>query len=235
LTSRQFRVLSPSELPPGIDAGTEFTSVCINPTLYLSYLVGQNRKHDVVLSRGIISHISEARTLHHSGKPADIIINCTGLLASNLGGVEDKTVVPARGQTVLVRNDSRLLAGSSGTDDGEDEQVYFMNRASGGGTILGGSYQIGNWDSQPDPNLAIRIMQRAVKLHPQLADGKGIEGLSIIRHAVGLRPYRKEGVRLEKEKIGGVWIVHNYGHAGLIFLFLVLVQYANFYVGMGIR
>jgi D-amino-acid oxidase len=235
LTGRQFRVLSISELPPGIDAGTEFTSVCINITLYLPYLVGQNRKHGVVLSRGILSHISDACTVHHSGKPADIIINCTGLLASKLGGVEDKTVVPARGQTVIVRNDSRLLAGSSGTDDGEDELVYFMNRASGGGTVLGGSYQIGNWDSQPDLNLATRIMQRAVKLHPQLADGKGIEGLSIIRHTVGLRPYRKEGVRLEKEKIDGVWIVHNYGHAGWVFLFLVLVQYANFYVGMGIR
>jgi len=219
----QFRVLAPSELPTGIDLGTEFTSVCINTALYLPYLVGQNRKHGVVVSRGILSHISEARALHHSGKPADIIINCTGLLASRLGGVEDKTVVPARGQIVIVRNDSRLLVGTSGTDDGEDELAYFMSRASGGGTVLGGSYQIGNWESQPDPNLATRIMLRAVKLHPQLADGKGIEGLSVIRHAVGLRPLRKDGVRLEKEKSDEVWIVHNYGHAGSVLVFLTWV------------
>jgi len=148
------------------------------------------------------------------GKPADIIINCTGLLASTLGGVEDKTVIPIRGQTVLVRNDSRLLAACSGTDDGAEEMTYFMNRASGGGTVLGGCGQIGNWEPQPDLDLAIRIMQRAVSIHPQLADGKGIEGLSIIRHAVGLRPFRKDGVRLEKEKIDGTWVIHNYGHAG---------------------
>jgi D-amino-acid oxidase len=57
-------------------------------------------------------------------------------------------------------------------------------------------------------------MARAVKIHPELADGKGIEGLSVIRHSVGLRPYRASGVRLEKEKIDGLWVVHNYGHAG---------------------
>jgi D-amino-acid oxidase len=84
----------------------------------------------------------------------------------------------------------------------------------GGGTVLGGCFQIGNWNPQPDPNLAMRIMKRAVELNPTLAGGKGIDGLSIIRHTVGLRPHRDQGVRLEKEKIDGVWVVHNYGHSG---------------------
>ena len=49
---------------------------------------------------------------------------------------------------------------------------------------------------------------------PSLTGGKGIEHLSIIRHGVGLRPLRIGGVRLEKEKINGLWTVHNYGHGG---------------------
>jgi D-amino-acid oxidase len=57
-------------------------------------------------------------------------------------------------------------------------------------------------------------MTRAVKVCPELTGGKGLEGLSIIRHGVGLRPYRSGGVRLEKEKLEGGWVVHNYGHAG---------------------
>ena len=85
---------------------------------------------------------------------------------------------------------------------------------SGGGTLLGGCYQKGNWDSQPDPNLAVRIMKRAVDICPSLTDGKGIEHLSIIRHGVGLRPVRLSGVRLEMEKIDDVWVVHDYGHGG---------------------
>lgn len=135
-------------------------------------------------------------------------------MASKLGGVEDKSLTPARGQTVLVREDSKLLVGVSEAIDNPEERLYFMNRASGGGTVLGGSYQLGNWESQPDLNLAMRIMDRVVKLHPELADGKGVAGLSIIRHAVGLRPYRKGGVRLEKERTETGWVVHNYGHAG---------------------
>lgn len=80
--------------------------------------------------------------------------------------------------------------------------------------MLGGSYQKGNWDSQIDPNLAIRIMQRAVRLCPALTGGKGIEHLSVIRHGVGLRPLREGGPRIEKEWISGHWIIHNYGHGG---------------------
>lgn len=87
--------------------------------------------------------------------------------------------------------------------------------SEGGGTILGGCLQKHSWESQPDPNLAQRIMKRAVELCPILTNGKGPEALSIIRHGVGLRPMREGGPRVEKERIdGGIWVVHNYGHGG---------------------
>jgi D-amino-acid oxidase len=135
-------------------------------------------------------------------------------MASRLGGVEDKSVVAVRGQIVVVRNDAGKMVGISGTDDGGDEVCYVMTRAAGGGTVLGGSYQKGNWDSQVDPSLAVRIMKRAVELCPSLTGGKGIEHLDIIRHGVGLRPVREGGTRVEKERIGDTWVVHNYGAGG---------------------
>ena len=55
-------------------------------------------------------------------------------------------------------------------------------------------------------------MKRCVELCPSLTDGKGIEALSIIRHSVGLRPGRHGGPRVDKERINGVKVVHNYGH-----------------------
>jgi D-amino-acid oxidase len=79
---------------------------------------------------------------------------------------------------VLVRNDPGAMFSISGTDDGPDEVAYIMMRAAGGGTILEGSYQKGNWESQVDPNLAIRIMKRAVDLCPNLTGGRGIEHLT---------------------------------------------------------
>jgi D-amino-acid oxidase len=128
----------------------------------------------------------------------------------------DTTVIPVRGQIVLVRNDPGVMLTISGTDDGDDEVCYIMKRAAGGGTILGGTYQKGSWESQPDPNTALRIMKRAIEICPVLVGGEGgrVEDLDVIRHGVGLRPLRRDGVRIEKEKIGGTWVVHNYGHGG---------------------
>ena len=209
-----FRVLDKSELREGIDSATAFTSVCINTAIYLPWLAGQCLKNGVIIKRGVVQHVSEAAKLHHTGKPASVVVNCTGLSARFLGGVEDESVYPARGQIVLVRNDPKVMASVSGTDDGSDEATYVMHRAAGGGCILGGSFQQHDWESQPDPSLAIRIMKRAVDLCPELTGGKGIEHLSIIRHGVGLRPLRKEGPRVERERIGGVEVVHQYGHGG---------------------
>ncbi|KAG6366067.1 hypothetical protein INS49_000243 [Diaporthe citri] len=211
------RKLKPEELPPGVAYAHEFTSVCINTAVYLPWLVGQCRRLGVVFKRASLAHISEAASLagaSSGGSKADIIVNCTGLMASKLGGVMDAKVSPARGQIVVVRNVSPFMVATSSTEDAPDELVYVMTRAAGGGTILGGTYQKGNWDPNPDPNVAARIMQRVVDLFPDIAGGKGVKGLDIIRHGVGLRPYREGGVRLEKEKIDGTWVVHNYGHAG---------------------
>ncbi|KAK5117352.1 hypothetical protein LTR62_005969 [Meristemomyces frigidus] len=212
-----FRILSKAKdkLPEGVDGGTAFTSVCINTALYLPWLASQCLKHGVVIHRGIVSHIAEATHLHHSGKRAELVVNCTGISSLHLGGVEDKAIYPARGQIVVVRNDPHIMASTSGTDDGPDEATYIMHRAAGGGCVLGGCLQKDNWESQPDPNLAIRIMKRAIELCPKLVpEGKGIEALSIIRHGVGLRPMRTGGMRVERDTIDGVQVVHNYGHGG---------------------
>lgn len=167
-----------------------------------------------MFKRAVFKHVGDAAESHHLGGKADLVVNCTGLSASKLGGVKDTTVIPARGQIVLVRNDPGAMFSISGTDDADSEVSYIMMRAAGGGTVLGGSYQKGNWESQFDPNLAVRIMKRCVELCPQLTGGKGIEHLDIIRHGVGLRPLRLGGARIEKEKIGDIWVVHNYGHGG---------------------
>lgn len=229
-----FRELSKNELPEDAASGCEFGSVCINTMLYLPWLVGQCRANGVVLKRGFLKHISEAITMSHTGAKADVIINTTGLMACRLGGVMDHKLAPARGQVVVVRNEAPYMAVKSGTDDAADEVVYMMTRAAGGGTILGGTYQKGQWESQPDPSIALRskpgrhttaprrcsltwgfaVMARAVEMVPELTNGQGIKGLDIVRHGVGLRPYREGGPRVERDKINDVHLIHSYGHGG---------------------
>lgn len=230
-----YRELDASELPADdatIVGGTTFTSVCINTALYLPWLVGQCRARGVTFRRAVLEHVQDAAvyggllqtpggtsTLNPATNPAEtIIVNCCGLLACRLGGVADPNVMPARGQIVVIRDElsPMLAAGTTGDSAGTGELIYSMLRPNGGGTIVGGTYQVGNWDSQPDPNTAQRLLARIAAQHPQLRGKKTAAELSVIRHGVGLRPYRKGGVRLETEKLGngGPWIVHNYGHAG---------------------
>jgi len=83
------------------------------------------------VKRGVVKHVSEAAKFHHDGGKADLIINCTGLASAHLGGVEDQKVYPARGQIVLVRNEPKIMASISGTDDSPDEATYVMLRAAG--------------------------------------------------------------------------------------------------------
>jgi D-amino-acid oxidase len=185
--------------------------------LYLPWLLGQCRKQGVVFKRATLSHIVEAKKLSHTGEDATVVINALGLGAAKLDGVKDGDMTPARGQIILVRNESSPMFTVSGTDDEATDVTYLMMRASGGGTVLGGTYQLGNWDPNPDPATALRIMKRVIEIRPEIGGGKGIAGLDIVRHAVGLRPYRKGGVRIEAERTtfdDGTVVVHNYGHSG---------------------
>jgi hypothetical protein len=209
----QFRQLDMEELPEGISSGISYTSVCINTPQYLHYLLGKCVAAGVVVKRSILHDISDARGLHASGRVATIVVNCTGLGAATLLGVQDSAVYPARGHVVLLRNDTAgRITFVSGTDDGPEETTYIMQRPAGGGTIVGGCYQANKTAADADPAMGERILERAIKLVPALADGKGRVGLDVIRHGVGLRPVRKGGYRVEREQRQGWTVVHNYGH-----------------------
>lgn len=85
----------------------------------------------MTFKRATLAHITEAANIHASGKKADLVINCTGLSSRKLGGVCDDTLLPVRGQIVMVQNDPGIMQTISGTDDGDDEITYIMTRAAG--------------------------------------------------------------------------------------------------------
>ena len=116
--------------------------VPINTQVYLPYLQSQLLALGATFIRQHLSHIREAFALEHTSPSA--VINATGLLALRLGGVEDKDVYPTRGQTILVRNKCSKMYFRSAHRLGE-EPTYIIPRAFGGGTILGGCRQHGNW------------------------------------------------------------------------------------------
>nr|UUA81764.1 D-amino acid oxidase [synthetic construct] len=191
----------------------EFASVCIHAGVYLNWLMSQCLSLGATVDKRRVNHIKDANLLHSSGSRPDVIVNCSGLFARFLGGVEDKKMYPIRGQVVLVRNSLPFMASFSSTPEkeNEDEALYIMTRFDGT-SIIGGCFQPNNWSSEPDPSLTHRILSRALDRFPELTkDGP----LDIVRGCVGHRPGREGGPRVELEKIPGVgFVVHNYGAAG---------------------
>ena len=119
-------------------------TVSINPLIYLPYLQGQLLTFGTKFIRRRLTHISEAFKFISPG-PA-IVVNATGISALTLGGVEDTNVYPTRGQLVLVSNECpRMYARSMSKAELGKNWTYIIPRAFGGGTILGGCRQDGNW------------------------------------------------------------------------------------------
>ncbi|GAA6023697.1 hypothetical protein JCM10207_008752 [Rhodosporidiobolus poonsookiae] len=214
-----FRWLNSSELPYGIKHGAAFTAILIDTPSYLPFLVERFTSLGGRLHRcdnlSPLSDLSDATRFISSTSEPKLIVNCTGLGARTL--VNDDKVFPVRGQLVIIRAPwitrgiTRLGAKGSGVYD------YIIPRKSGL-VVLGGCAEPNNWDAKPRPELARRIKQRCLALEPDLLppDKRGgtIDDLDVVEDAVGLRPTRQGGIRLEIDSTGEIPVVHNYGHGG---------------------
>ncbi|KAF2112133.1 hypothetical protein BDV96DRAFT_170388 [Lophiotrema nucula] len=212
------KTLSENELPEGAVFGVEFASTFrINTQVYLNWLQNEALSRGVKLVRRAYPSLT---TLLSDFPTTTLLVNASALGSLKLEDVKDTNVYPTRGQTVLVAEPKTPI-----TKMYEAYYQYFRSpkrldpttsyvfpRPLGGGVILGGSRQDGDWNAEVDAELAKDIMERCCALCPEL--GKPGD-LQIISHNVGLRPSRKGGVRIELEK--GKWsvpVVHNYGHSG---------------------
>ncbi|KAH8556840.1 hypothetical protein BGW37DRAFT_474423 [Umbelopsis sp. PMI_123] len=207
-----FKRIPQEELPGSAAVGLSHTTVCINTPHYLKWLLSEFTALGGKVRKQFLRHIQDAAD--EDGSTA-AIVNCTGLQARHLGGVEDKKVFATRGQTVLVHapHFKKIL-----THQGKDYVTYIIPR-SNGHVILGGTQQHHNYDPEPNFDTARTIMENTYKHFPELTHGKGIEALDIVRQNVGLRPTREGGPRVENEFCTApsgktLLITHNYGHGG---------------------
>lgn len=206
------RVLQNNELLPGTAYGTEYDGVVISVPIYLNYLLQTCLELGIALRRvSFITDIEEALSLHASGEKADLVINCAGLIAYRINGVNDlRRNYPVKGQTILVRNNLSKVICVDGFEE-PNEMLYMFPRKEGG-TIIGGSFIQENYDTQEDKPLSTRLSKRAVAFAPELIDpSRGNPNyLDVVQVNVGLRPFRDGGMRIE---IDGrrKWLIHNYG------------------------
>ena len=200
---RQFSRGAELPIPPWAEAfnprsraGTEFvmTVPLSDSSVYLDYL------HQRLIAAG-----GTLTTGVRFAKPEDldpsfgVIINCAGIGARTL--VRDPDLEPHRGQVVLV--EKLALPGAVVSDD--PPLMYAIPRAND--CVFGGTNEISD-DLVADPATTAAIMSECcavLKVAPP----------RIIATRVGLRPYRKSGVRVEPDRTAdGRALIHNYGHGG---------------------
>ena len=132
---QKFRFLAKEELPDYADWGTFYRTLSLDPGIYLHHLQSRCLAAGATFHRAAVDHIRDtfAFTAADGGR-ADVVVNCTGLWASTLGGVMDDKVVPRRGQIVLVENESHgiyFLSGDGTFRQDIGECSYIINRPAG--------------------------------------------------------------------------------------------------------
>ncbi|MGK8522751.1 FAD-dependent oxidoreductase [Nocardia asteroides] len=195
---RSFRPADRAELPPGYGFGFRFEVPLVEMPTYLPFLSARVDAAGARRVRRTVRRLDDLADL-----APDVVVNCAGLRAAALVG--DPEAYPIRGQIVRVANPG--LSVSVRDEAHPLGRAYVHPRAND--CVLGGSLDIGAWDTAPDPDLTRSILRRCRDLVPDLAGGEVLETV------VGLRPGRRE-VRLELDHaaLPGTPVVHNYGHGG---------------------
>ena len=176
--------------------------------------------------RAQVQHIDQvlAGAFTPSLCPPEVVFVCAGIGARFLGGVEDTSVYPVRGQTVLLKAPWFKEAVMFTLRDGN--YTHVAPRRSGI-AVLGGVRDADDWYPHARPEVTEGLLERAVAIWPELAPPSAREGGRIptkedlrpliVGHGCGLRPRRKGGIRLEKEwrQVPGskkrVVVIYNYG------------------------
>ena len=189
------RITAPNERSAEFASGFALNVPLMDTTIYLDYLANRFLKAD-----GEIAENVRFEKLEDVDPKFDLVINCAGIGAREL--VHDGDLKPHRGQVAVVPrikdfpyavvcDDAPLMYAIPRTDD----------------CVFGGTNELSD-DLAVDSATTARIVtecSRALK----------IQKPNILAERVGLRPFRKSGVRVERAHLrDGRTVVHDYGHGG---------------------
>jgi D-amino-acid oxidase len=167
----------------------------MDTTIYLDYLANRFLKTD-----GQISENVRFEKLEDVDPKFDLVINCAGIGAREL--VRDSDLEPHRGQVAIVPR-IQSLPYAVVCDDAP--LMYVIPRTND--CVFGGTNQLSN-DLSVDSETTAQIVA-------ECSSALNIEKPAVLAERVGLRPYRKSGVRVERAELrDGRTVVHNYGHGG---------------------
>ncbi|KAK4229117.1 putative D-amino-acid oxidase [Podospora fimiseda] len=200
-----YKILSPEYFPDTkIKWGCKYESYCLNPMVYLSFLL---RRFFYLGGKLLKRELRCPEEVFSLNLGTDIVVNASG---TNFG--LDPAVFITRGQTVLVKESCPVTI----TRQNKDGTYSFsVPRGYQGGTIIGGTREVNNWSMEADLEVRKKLLKGFVEMYPDILGENGKKELTVLRDIVGRRPTRNGGPRIEGEKIEGKgFIMHAYGFGG---------------------
>jgi D-amino-acid oxidase len=176
-------------------SGFSLRTPLTDTTIYLDYLAERFRK----AAGEIHANVSFER-LEDVDRKFDLVINCAGIGAREL--VQDFHLEPHRGQVAIVPKIEGLFAAIVCDDE---PLMYAIPRTND--CVFGGTNELSD-DLAADPATTSRIVA-------ECSGVLNIDKPRILAERVGLRPFRRSGVRIERGQLrDGRTVIHNYGHGG---------------------
>jgi D-amino-acid oxidase len=167
----------------------------MDTTIYLDYLANR-----FVAAGGSIAANTHFTKLDEVDQQFGLVINCAGIGAREL--VRDTDLEPHRGQVAIVPR-IKELPYAVVCDDAP--LMYAIPRRDD--CVLGGTNDLSD-DLAADSVITARIVA-------ECSSALKIERPNVLAERVGLRPFRKSGVRVERDQLRDArTVVHNYGHGG---------------------
>jgi D-amino-acid oxidase len=167
----------------------------MDTTIYLDYLADRFRE-----AGGEINENVCLEKLEDVDSKFDLVINCAGIGARALVG--DFDLQPHRGQVAIVSSIDKLTCAIV-CDDAP--LMYAIPRTND--CVFGGTNDLSD-------NLAANPATTS-QIVAECSRTLQIKNPRVLAERVGLRPFRKSGVCLERDRLGdGRIAIHNYGHGG---------------------
>jgi D-amino-acid oxidase len=167
----------------------------MDTTIYLDYLAMRFRN-----AGGSINAKTRLEQLEEVDREFDLVINCAGIGARELS--YDRDLEPHRGQVAIVPRIGGLTCAIVSDDA---PLVYAIPRTND--CVFGGTNDVSE-NLAADPATTSQIVAECCRV-------LNIDKPRVLAERVGLRPFRKSGVRLEREQLrDGRTVIHNYGHGG---------------------
>ncbi|KAJ5212617.1 uncharacterized protein N7498_004263 [Penicillium cinerascens] len=216
-----FSIIDKTQYPPNhdIQMAVTYRSWVLNSPVYLLWLQKLAKELGVVIIRSQLTALEDAVPIFRHASD-NHVGHISAVIDASGRGFNDPDSYPSRGQFVIVENEFDMTVSHHWADG---SSTVVVPRPFGGGTVVGGTKEPGNWSEEISDSDTEMILKRVKNICPGIVGQdpakENVLGFQIRQVYVARRPMRRGGLRLEQDVVGiqspgdgrRVPLIHCYG------------------------